>query len=372
VVVPPELRPVLPAPPPYQPPTPVIQVVVAPPATTSAPAYQPAARRQARSGGCGLVGWLVSLMVIGGAVWLGNAIYRDPYFLVNLIMPGPGVITGVFGGQGTGPGLFSDASGVAVGGQGHIYISDRTTFRIQRFDAQGQYLNGWIWESSEKNGAARLAADRAGHVYLAWGEGLMKFDGATGALLGKFTSQADFFPDRFDDVAVLPDGSVLAAGNLISKDLVHYSPDGAVLGRIESPIEAQTGTGEIETHIAVDGLGQIFLLGQSSSAVFRFTPDGKFVNRFGSQGDGEDQFDWPVEDIAVDNQSRVYVGDWRGVVVFDQQGRFLGRIPKVGLDWGTSPGEMAFNDRNDLFITQGWQGKILKLTLDLPQPQTLP
>jgi sugar lactone lactonase YvrE len=345
----------------------VIQVVVTPPQAPAHPAYPPAVRRQTRRRGCGLIGWLVSLTVIGVAVWLGNAIYRDPYFLINLIMPGPGAITGVFGGTGTGPGLFQDASGVAVDGQGTIYVSDKTTFRIQRFDAQGHYLGGWAWESSEKNGAARLAADRAGHVYLAWGEGLMKFDGATGALLGKFTSQADFFPDRFDDVAVLPDGSVLAAGNLISKDLVHYSPDGAVLGRIESPIEAQTGTSETETHIAVDGLGQIFLLGLSSSAVFRFTPDGKFVTRFGSQGAGDDQFDWPVEDIAVDNQSRVYVGDWNGVVVFDQQGRFLGRVPKMGFDWGTTPGEMAFNDQNDLFVTQGWQGKILKLALDLPQ-----
>ena len=73
-----------------------------------------------------------------------------------------------------------------------------------------------------------------------------------------------------------------------------------------------------------------------------------------------------------DRVGLVYVGDWRGVAVFDPQGRFLGRVPKMGLDWSAAPGAMAFNDQNDLFVTQGWQGKILKLAVDLSPAQKAP
>lgn len=47
-----------------------------------------------------------------------------------------------FGAKGTGPGFFEDEMEVAVDPSGRIYVSD-DTLRVQRFDAEGRFLNTW-------------------------------------------------------------------------------------------------------------------------------------------------------------------------------------------------------------------------------------
>jgi sugar lactone lactonase YvrE len=308
---------------------------------------------------------VISIAIITGAVFVGYRANNEPYFFLNVIQPGPADIVFTFGGAGTGPGLFQDATGIAIDGKGMVYVSDNQARRIQRFNSDGQYLGGWPIESSNKYGTGLMAADRAGTVYVVWAGSILKYDGATGAALGTLNShRTDFIPDLFNDVFVLPDGSIMTIGGAFGADLVRFAPDGTVLSRVERPIEQQTGDTESSVHGAVDGLGQIFLLGGWSYAVYHFSPDGHYVNRFGSQGDADDQFDQPVHDIAVDNQSRVYVSDWKGIQMFDPTGRYLGRIPKRG----GLPYEMAFNDRNELFVTLGYGKQVMKLVVQSPQP----
>jgi sugar lactone lactonase YvrE len=290
---------------------------------------------------------------------------NDPQFFNRLVEPGPADLVATFGGEGTGPGLFQDASGVAVDGNGIVYVSDKTARRVQKFDLDGTFLSEWSFEVAQAYGSGRIAADRAGHLYMVWADKIIAYDGADGKQLAVFSSHRDgsFMRDSFDDVTVLPDGSVLAMGGLISEDMVHFAADGTVLARIEKPLRKQNDQSEIETHLAVDGLGDIFVIGHSSNVVYHFAPDGKYLNQFGSVGDASDQFATQLGDIAIDNQSRVYVGDWKGIQVFEPTGRYVGRISKRGT---TVPGELAFSDKNDLFVATGWGKQVLKYTLKKP------
>jgi DNA-binding beta-propeller fold protein YncE len=217
-----------------------------------------------------------------------------------------------FGSEGIGPGLFTDARSIAVDGAGRIYVGEYGSGRIQVFDPQGKFITQWMADT--KMPLRGMAADRAGTVYIAQRGVLSRYDGAT----GKPTGQMDYPGGRgFDDVAVTADGGLLAAwepyGSGISfgtagDNLVRFDANGRTLRTIKNAVSTQTDNAELEMRVAIDGLGNIYALGQFSNAVFKFTPEGKFVNRFGSRGDQVGQLTAP-QAIAVDGQGRVYVSD---------------------------------------------------------------
>jgi sugar lactone lactonase YvrE len=193
-----------------------------------------------------------------------------------------------------------------------------------------------------------MAVDRDGNVYAVRGGAIYKYEGKTGKLIRKITtSNADY-----RDLFVLNDGTLLAYvyGSGLSDDLVRLDGNGKVLKRFSKVVSTQTERIEPTLKIAADGLGTMFAISSLSYAVFKFSPEGKFINQFGSRGDSEDQFRSP-DTIAVDNQSRVYISDFLGIKVFDANGRYLELIRIQGAHvFG-----MTFNDKNELFIVAGNQ-----------------
>jgi hypothetical protein len=142
----------------------------------------------------------------------------------------------------------------------------------------------------------------------------------------------------------MADGGLVAAWYKNRDDIVRFNSSGQVVRTIRAAISSVTDDSELDTHVAVDGLGNIYALGTFSNAVFKFSPDGRFITRFGDEGDQPGQFRAPSA-IAVDGKGRVYVSDFKGIQVFDGNGRYL----KVFDPAGTASG-MIFNDRNELFI----------------------
>src|SRR5690348_5055219 len=80
--------------------------------------------------------------------------------------------------------------------------------------------------------------------------------------------------------------------------------------------------------MVIDGKGNIFIADGSSDYIFRYTHDGKYVNRFGGKSDENSSsqpgtFDNDIDTMAVDNQSRVYAGTFGDYSVFDADGHYL-------------------------------------------------
>jgi sugar lactone lactonase YvrE len=78
------------------------------------------------------------------------------------------------------------------------------------------------------------------------------------------------------------------------------------------------------TNLAHAPNGDIYVVETGNFRVSRFTPDGKFVRRFGDAGQLPGQFARP-KGIAVDRGGRVYVGDaaFQNVQIFDRMDRVL-------------------------------------------------
>jgi len=256
-----------------------------------------------------------------------------------------------FGTEGIGPGMFTDARSIALDGAGNIYVGEYSGGRIQVFDSAGKFITQWT--ANPKMPLRGLAADRKGTVYVVQSGKIQKVEGLTGKPLGEIEYGEGW---GFDDIVATPDGGFVSAWYQNRDDIVRFDSNGKVARGIKSAISSVTDRAELNTRIAVDGLGNIYALGTFNNGIFKFGPEGKYINRFGGQGNQDGQLQAPSA-IAVDGKGRVFVSDMKGVQMFDGDGRYLGTFKPDG---GHASG-MIFNDKNELFVVD--RTKVVKLQL---------
>jgi len=196
------------------------------------------------------------------------------------------------------------------------------------------------WTVDPKMPLRGMTADRRGAVYVVQKGEINKYEGATGRFLGKVGDGAG----RYDDVFATPDGGLVAFARKTYDNVVRLDSSGQVKQVIEKAVSGQTDRSELSIRVAADGTGNVYALGEFNDAVFKFSPDGRFQTRFGGDGDEPGLFRAPGA-VAVDNQGRVYVADFKGVQVFDPNGRYLKVIDVKGAASG-----LAFTDKNELLV----------------------
>jgi len=255
-----------------------------------------------------------------------------------------------FGSEGIGAGMFKDARAIAVDAAGNIYVGEYIGGRIQVFDSQGKFITQWTVDP--KMPLRGLAADRKGTVYVVQSGIISRHEGASGKLLGQLAYTGGW---GFDNLQIAADGGLVAAWYKNRDDIVRFNSAGEVVRTIRAAISSVTDSSELDTHVAIDGLGNIYALGTFNNAVFKFSPDGKFLTRFGDAGDQPGQFRAPSA-IAVDGKGRVYVSDFKGVQVFDSNGRYLAVFKPDGPASG-----MVFNDKDELFVAA--RNHVIKLMI---------
>jgi DNA-binding beta-propeller fold protein YncE len=90
------------------------------------------------------------------------------------------------------------------------------------------------------------------------------------------------------------------------------------------------------TDIAIASSGEFFVSdGYGNSRVVQFSKDGRYIKEWGTNGQGEGQFNLPHA-IVLDEDGRIYVGDRQNdrVQVFDGQGKFLAQWKEGGAPYG--------------------------------------
>jgi sugar lactone lactonase YvrE len=259
-----------------------------------------------------------------------------------------------FGGKGSGPGLFDDPRYVAVDGTGNIYVGDYQDGRIQVFDGQGQFQRQLNIGDTILRG---MAVSPGGELYLA-------FDGEVHIYDSAGQPQGTLAYDGYlDSIALGADGSLYAVTD--GETLLRFDPDGGLSLEIPDAISSISNDSELDTKIAVDGLGNIYALGTFNSAVFRFDPAGKFLDRFGGDtttpagGVDPGRFQ-AVDAIAVDGYGRIFVSDIWGIQMFSSDGQYLDFFEIEGVAFG-----MTFDLQNNLYIASN-AGKVFKYEIEKP------
>ncbi|PKO16915.1 MAG: hypothetical protein CVU39_06765 [Chloroflexi bacterium HGW-Chloroflexi-10] len=257
-----------------------------------------------------------------------------------------------FGSEGTGNGLLDDARVIAVDPSGNILVGDYDDGRMQRFDENGTFQT--LWTIQEDAYLSSLFIDQNNIAYMVYRGDLWRYNSATGDLLGKMDDPED--DPYFDYAAQTPDGDIIAAAG---ETLIRYAPDGQITWQIEKIITEATGDSDNINALALDGLGNIYTFTTFDESVLKYSPQGKFITRWGSPGDEEGQFS-AMQAIAIDGYGRVYVSDFHGIQVFDRDGRYIDTITTQGIAFG-----MTIHQNNTLYIVTS-QNKIGRYVL--PEP----
>ncbi len=271
------------------------------------------------------------------------------------------ILVAQWGRAGTGDGEFGYPKGVAVDGDGFVYVVDNVNDRVQRFTSAGVFVSAWGGTGAGTgrfNGPEKIAIDAGGVVYVtdAGNRRVQRFTrdgifistwGGEGTGEGEFlhpfgVAAGDGLVWVSDNLAhrvqrFTADGSFLSAwGSQGSGDGEFDGPSGCAYragggrvvvcdcrndrvgrflpaGGLDGWFGAG-GAGDGEFHCpsdaAVDGAGSIYVCDLGNDRVQIFSPSGVFVAKLGSTGSGEGEFDHP-EGIAVDAQGNLYVADGR-------------------------------------------------------------
>lgn len=279
-----------------------------------------------------------------------------------------------FGGEGTGPGLFKDSMTLAPDAEGRVYVSDETR-RVQRFDNTGRFLNTWNipaatkWYAKVRGGPAKLIVNERGEVYAVLAGVILKLGGETGEVLG-----AAHGSDYIHDAALSPGHGLLVVSQKGEDDeLVLIGGDGRAAHRTHRFVSSQLDKrlevralrvaagpgGDAFALYCIGGVSGMFSYDDEDISVFRFSPEGKFVARFGGGGRrGEPGQFGPPAAIAADPRGRVYVLETFSTVhVYEPDGRYVRTLKAPH-----AVHALAFDAQGDLYVAG--DHKVSKLILD--------
>jgi hypothetical protein len=256
-----------------------------------------------------------------------------------------------FGHAGIGPGFFTDARFIAVDRQGRVYVGEyQNRGRVQRFDSNGQFLSQWfaVPQTGDKDFIVRaMAIDEHGVLYMAQPGGFFRYEAETGTPLGKVAEPAVPLWSA-ESVQPNPTGGMVIwwEGEEDDNYLVLINAQGEIRRTIKNPLASHLVRSDhiFWPHVAVDGLGNVYVAADGTPAVFKFSPDGEFFNRFGSEGRGPGQFYFGINGLAVNGKGDVYVADAVRIQRFDGNGTYLSSINLKPNVMG-----LAFNDAGDLY-----------------------
>ncbi|MBF0202543.1 MAG: hypothetical protein HQK66_14795, partial [Desulfamplus sp.] len=215
----------------------------------------------------------------------GNLYIADMTGHRILIYSPDGTFVNAFGSQGSGPSQFNNPSAISFGSDGKIFVADRGNNRIEKLSEGGRHINSWQSGGTAPGmfrGASAITLDQEGNLFL-----------------------ADTGNHRIKKLA--PGGTFLMG----------FGEQGSEQGQFNRPVD-----------VDVDSQGNIYVADKLNFRIQKFDPRGNFLKEWGARGLQDGDFGAPVS-VAVDPAGNVYVGDLGGFRVqkFTSQGDFI-------LKWG--------------------------------------
>ncbi len=230
--------------------------------------------------------------------------------------PSPEAAVNAFvGGEGAGYGKFSRPRGVTVDAKGNLYVADMGNARIQKFDANGNFLAAFgkpgtaEGEIKEPNG---IAVDEAGNI---------------------------FITDAFNH------------------KLVKFDPKGIVLKEWKGPDPGFYGPRDI----AFGPNKKLYIVDQGRTRIVRFDPATEQFTSWGSAGSGESQFAESTGIGIGDDMVLVADNGNNRVQIFDLDGKFIRQWEVTGWEryvWNY-PDVTYDPATKDVFVSNSWKEEVL-------------
>ncbi|MCP4105137.1 MAG: hypothetical protein GY749_06315 [Desulfobacteraceae bacterium] len=217
----------------------------------------------------------------------------------------------------TQPWYFVYPSGVAVDGEGYVYIADMYGYNIQKFTSDGRLVTKWgTYGSSDGQFKfpRKIAIDNENRVLYvtdSLNHRVQKF-----TLEGQFTDQWKTSSEI--NLSLRPTGIALnRTGEFVYVTDTHrhyiqkFSPDGVLIckwGKQDETAGSDNGEFNEPSDVATDSKGFVYVADSKNCRIQKFTQDGQFELKWGTYGNDDGQFVNP-RGIATDNNDFIYVTD---------------------------------------------------------------
>jgi len=253
------------------------------------------------------------------------------------------------------------AAGIALGPSGDVYISNHmgSTAVVSRFTPEGKFLARW--ETPGYVQAFPIAVDSSGRVYLTHLMGhcvdildsdgkLIERWGSAGSDAGKFDEPGSIAVGPSGQVVVADAGRFLRSAPATARRMQSFDSDGRLLARWGTGFHAA-----FSRVLTIDGSGNVYTI--ASNHVRKFNADGRLVAEWGEEGSGDGQFKSPLNHVAADVSSNIYVADNGNCRVqkFSSDGKFLTKWGSEGTGDGqfTDMVGIAVNGAGDICVADG-------------------
>ena len=305
-----------------------------------------------------------------------------------------GTFVMTFGEFGREEGQFIGPADLAIDQGGNLYVSEPDLGRVQVFTPEGEFLMAWS-AADDGEGALTapvgLAVDADRNVYVAdmATSTVQKFRldppiDATGepmpaASPEEGTGAATFLWETVSSAesdemgwpgpgAVAPDGTIWLTDSEASRFLL-YTPDGAYIeawgtpgqGDGEFNFAVSTDVGDSVGAIAFAPDGSFYVADTGSRRIQHFSIDRKFLGAWGEFGPRDGEFLKPI-DVAVDSQGNVFVVDESREVIqkFDATGTHLLTFGGSGSAEGQLdfPSWIAIDASDSIWVADTGNGRI--------------
>ena len=227
-----------------------------------------------------------------------------------------------FGTEGSSHGQFSAPRGVVFDSDGNILVADGGNYRIQKFKAEGEFLT---------------AVGRKGSGYL------------------EFECPVGIGINHLNKKLYICECSSNHRVQILNEDLTFSTTFGSH--------GSGSGDGQFSYpwDVAFDSTGSVYIADGGNHCIQVFTPEGKFLRKFGKKGSGEGELKWPSS-VSIDSEDIVYVAERDGhrVSIFTCQGKFIRSFGIKGARPGefTEPCGIAVNASGLVYVSERYNHRI--------------
>lgn len=283
----------------------------------------------------------------------------------------------IFGGVGFAPGEFFSPVDIASDADGNLYVIDRASRRLQKFDAEGNYLAGIDvraadsvvtsdsepWGLTVTDDGLVIVADTFGWRVRVFDSDLRPTGVSFGeAPVGDATGPFDLYGPR--DAAVLPNGELWITDTGHHRIQV-YDLSGNYVRTIGS-LGAGPGEFNEPVGLAVAPDGSVFVADMFNGRVQHLAADGTFIGEFAVSGwGGQDPNDKPYLTVLRDGRIALSLPYRNEVRIYSPDGELLSTISDDS-DPIQSPYGIVEAADATIWVVEGGSGRVRLFDIGAP------
>jgi sugar lactone lactonase YvrE len=278
-----------------------------------------------------------------------------------------------WGSRGPGDGQFMSPWGVAVDGNGYVYVTDMQNNRVQKFTSDGAFVAEW-GSAGADNGEfldpMGIAADGLGNIYVvdSGNNRVEKFTDAGAFVLAWGSESSSKYGPLASPASVATYGTdFIYVTDTQNNRIQKYGSTGTSIWSWGS-----YGTGDTEFDspigIAIDWTGLVCIVDTGNDRIKKFSQGGAYSMGWGSRGDGDGEFRGPYG-VALGLGGHIFVTEGVSptydcrVQKFKSDGTFVASIGAhgTGARQFNTPRGIAVDGSGRVYVADTGNNRIVRL-----------